>query len=132
MESDFVNNLLEQPLCQALLLPGISLEPDHLQTCHSMKKKDRVIIKFKCRRQKHCGLSNNKTLKINVSTIKIFWEDIHKWKHVPQKSSASLQILFKSARKTHSIWFYDSSLYIKLAENGLPQVHPTYTEKGLG
>ena len=53
---------LEQSVCQALSLTGISVEPDDLQACHRMRKKDRVIIKFKCRKQKHRVLSNRKTL----------------------------------------------------------------------
>ena len=52
----------EQSVCQALSLTGISVEPDNLQACHRMRKKDRVIIKFKCRKQKHRVLSNHKTL----------------------------------------------------------------------
>ena len=33
----------EQSVCQALSLTGISVEPDNLQACHRMRKKDRVI-----------------------------------------------------------------------------------------
>ena len=51
--SDIADNILEQSLCQALSLTGISAEPDDLQACHRMKKKDCVIIKFKCKKQKH-------------------------------------------------------------------------------
>ena len=45
-----------------LSLTGISVEPDDLQACHGMRKKDRFIIKSKCRKQEHCVLSNRKTL----------------------------------------------------------------------
>ena len=40
----------------------------------------------------------------------------------------------KSARKIHSTWFYNSSLHIKLAENGPihKEFHPTDIEKFLG
>ena len=33
-----------------------------MQACHRMRRKDQVIIKFKCRGQKHCVLSNGTTL----------------------------------------------------------------------
>ena len=51
--SDIADDVLEQSVCQALSLTGISVEPDDLQACHRMRKKDQVIIKFKWRKQKH-------------------------------------------------------------------------------
>ena len=56
--SDIADDVLEQSVCQY----GISAEPDDLQACHRMRKKDRVIIKFKCRKQKHGVLISRKTL----------------------------------------------------------------------
>ena len=50
--SDIADDVLEQSVCQALSLTGTSVEPDDLQACHRMRKKDSVIIKFKCRKQK--------------------------------------------------------------------------------
>ena len=58
MSSDIVDDVLEQSVCQALSLTGISVEPDDLQACYRMRKKDRVIIKFKYRKQKHRVISN--------------------------------------------------------------------------
>ena len=60
--SDIADDILEQSVCQALYLTGTSVEPDNLQTCHRMRKKDCVIIKFKCRKQKYRVLLNHKTL----------------------------------------------------------------------
>ena len=59
--SDIADDVLKQPVCQASSLTGIPVEPDDLQACHCMRKKDRTIIKFKCRKQKHLIL-NQKTL----------------------------------------------------------------------
>ena len=59
---DIADDVLEQSVCQALSLAGTSVEPSDLQACHCMRKKDRVIIKFKCRKQKHSVLLNRKTL----------------------------------------------------------------------
>ena len=53
MPSDIADDVLEQSVCQALSLTGISVEPDDLQACHHMRKKGRVIIKFKWRKQKY-------------------------------------------------------------------------------
>ena len=45
MPSDIVYNILEQSMCQAISLPGISEEPDDLQADYRMEKKDRLIVK---------------------------------------------------------------------------------------
>ena len=60
--SDIADDILEQSVCQTLSLTGTSVEPDDLQACHRMRKKDCIIIKFKCRKQKHRVLLNRKTL----------------------------------------------------------------------
>ena len=62
MSSDIADDVLEQSARQALSLTGISVEPNDLQACHRMRKKDCVIIKFKCRKQKHGVLISHKTL----------------------------------------------------------------------
>ena len=67
--SDIADDVLEQSECQALSLRGMSVEPDDLQACHRMRKKDRVIIKFKCRNQKHCVLSSRSTLQNKISIL---------------------------------------------------------------
>ena len=59
---DIADDILEQSVCQVLSLTGTSVELDDLQACHRMRKKDRIIIKFKCRKQKHRVLLNRKTL----------------------------------------------------------------------
>ena len=37
---DIANGVLEQFSCQGLSLTGISVEPDDLQACHRMRRKD--------------------------------------------------------------------------------------------
>ena len=60
--SDIADNVLEQSAWQGLSLTGISVEQNNLQACHHMRNIDRVIVKFKCRKQKHRVLSNRKNL----------------------------------------------------------------------
>ena len=62
MTSDIADNVLERFLCHELSLIGVTVEPEDLQACHHMKKKNHFIIKFKCERQKHYALSNRKNL----------------------------------------------------------------------
>ena len=47
VRSDIADDVLEQSVCQVLSLTGISVEPDDLQACHHMRKKDPTIIKFR-------------------------------------------------------------------------------------
>ena len=44
---------LENKACQALSLTGATVTPDDLQACHSMKNKEKVIVKLKNRKQRN-------------------------------------------------------------------------------
>ena len=103
-----------------------------------MRKKDRVIIKFKCRKQKHCVLLNHKTLQnksLNLTQLKfsgkLFVNEImcHENHQLAHKCR-----LLKSVRKIHMTWLDNSTLHIKLVENGpiYSIFHPTDIEKVLG
>ena len=133
--SDIASDVLEQSVCQMLSLTGISVEPDDLQVCHHMRKKDRVIIKFKCRKQKHRVLSKRKTLQnksLDLTQLKFSGklflnESMCHENHQLEYKCRQLE----SARKIRSTWFYNSTLHIKLAEKGPIQkiFHPTDIEK---
>ena len=56
------DDVLESSVCRAFSLTGHEVKPDDLQACHHLKKEDTVIIKFKCREQKHGILINRKNL----------------------------------------------------------------------
>ena len=57
------NDVLESNVCRALSPTTHAVKPDDLQTCHRLKKEGTVIIKFKCRKQKHSFLINRKNLR---------------------------------------------------------------------
>ena len=59
---DNVDDVLESSLCKALSLTGHEVKPDDLQACYRLKKKDTLIVKFKCRKQKRKVLINRKNL----------------------------------------------------------------------
>ena len=44
------NQNLEEQVCKALSLTGINLEDKDLHVCHRMKRKGKVILKFKDRK----------------------------------------------------------------------------------
>ena len=48
---------LESKVCQALILTGTTVRPDDRQACHRMKNKEKVIIKFKDRKQRNKSFS---------------------------------------------------------------------------
>ena len=53
---------LELNICEALSLTGHEIKPNDLQACHRLKKKELVIVKFKCRKLKQKVLVNWKNL----------------------------------------------------------------------
>ena len=58
-------DVLEISVCKALSLTSHEVKPDDLQACHHSKKKDIVIVKFKCKKQKVAFLSTERTSIIN-------------------------------------------------------------------
>ena len=64
---------LKLNICEVLSLTGHEVKPNDLQACHHLKKKESVIVKFKCRKLKQKVLVNWKNL-WNKS------EDLHKLK----------------------------------------------------
>ena len=61
--ASIVDDIFESSVCKALSLTGLEVKPDHLRACHRLKKKDTVIVKFKCRKQKRSILINRKNLR---------------------------------------------------------------------
>ena len=57
-----VDGVLESNFCRALLLTGHELKSDDLQAYHHLRKKEMVIVKFKCKKQKRSILINRKNL----------------------------------------------------------------------
>ena len=56
------DNVLEDSICKALSLTGVNVVPVDLQACHQMKRSDRVIVKFKCCKQKQSLMYQRKNL----------------------------------------------------------------------
>ena len=45
-------HVMEESICKVLSLTGVKVVPEDLHACHRMKRLDRVIVKFKCHKQK--------------------------------------------------------------------------------
>ena len=136
MPCDIADDVLEQSVCQALPLTGISAELDDLQACHHMRKKDQVIIKFKCRKQRHRVLLNHKTLqnkRLDLTQLKF----LQKLFVNESTCHENHQLAYKccqlnSAHKTHLIWFYNTTFHKKLAENGPKYISSNRYRKSFG
>ena len=60
--AEIYEDVLEDSICKALSLTGVNVVPEDLQACHRMKRSDRVIVKFKCRKQKQSLIYKRKNL----------------------------------------------------------------------
>ena len=50
--ADIYEDVLEESIRKALSLTRVNVVPEDLQACHRMKRSGRIIVKFKCRKQK--------------------------------------------------------------------------------
>ena len=130
--SDIADDVLEQSLT------GTSIELDNLQACHRMRKKDCIIIKSKCRKQKHCVILNCKTLQnksLDLTQLKFSGKLFVNESMCHENHQLAYKCCqLKSARKIHSTWFYNSTLHINIVEN-VPIykiLQPTDIEKVFG
>ena len=64
-------DVLEDSICKALSLTGVNIVPEDLQACHRMKRSDRVIVKFKCCKQKQSLMYKRKNLALNPKNLPI-------------------------------------------------------------
>ena len=118
------DNVLEETVCQALSLTGINVSPDELHLCHRLNKKDRVIVKFKCRKHRQNVLYNRKNLQskgLELTQLKfsskLFVNESLSYEN--QQLAYKCRKL-KSARKIYSMWFYNNCVNIKLSEYSNP------------
>ena len=106
---------------RALLLTGHTVAPEDLQTCHRMKRSDRVIIKFKCLEQKQSVMYKRKNLGTKSQGLsnlefsgRIFVSESMSLEN--QRVACKCRQL-KSARKIHSTWFFNNVVNVKLTEH---------------
>ena len=115
-------DVLEESISKALSLTGINVVSEDLHACHRMKRSDRVILKFKCRKQKQSLIYKRKNLATKSQELtnlkfsgRLFVSK--SMSHENQQLAYKCQQL-KSARKIHSTWFFNNIVNIKLTEHG--------------
>ena len=52
------DEISEENVCKVLYLTGVNSTPEKLHSCHRLKKRNHVIDKFKCRKQRQNVLFN--------------------------------------------------------------------------
>ena len=122
VSAEIQDDVLEASICKALSLTGVTIAPEGLHACHRMKRLDRVIIKFKCQKQKQSVMYKRKNLgtkSLELSNLKFSGRLF-----VSESMSLENQRLaykcrqLTSARKIHSTWFFNNVVNVKLTEHG--------------
>ena len=105
-------------------LTRINVSPDQLHSCHRRNKKDRVIVKFKCRKHRQNVLYNRRNLQSKGLELtqrkfsgKLFVNE--SLSHENQQLACKSRKLM-SARKNYSTWYYNNCINIKLSEHSNP------------
>ena len=115
-------DVLEENFCKALSLTGVNVVPEDLHACHRMKRSDRMIVKFKCRKQKQSLIYKRKNLGTksqeltNLKFLGRLFVSESMSKENQQLAYKCRQL--KSARKIQSAWFFNNAVNIKLTEHG--------------
>ena len=128
LPAEIHEDVLEEIFCKALSLTGVNVVPEDLHACDRMKGSDRVIVKFKCCKQKQSLISKRKNLGTKSQELtnlkfsgRLFVSE--------SMSNGNQQLAYKcrqlkSARKIHSTWFFNNAVNIKLTEHG--RIHKTF------
>ena len=111
----------QESTCKALSLTGINVLLEDLHACHRMKRSDRVIVKFKCCKQKQSLMYKRKNLGTksheltNLTLLaRLFVSESmsHENQRLPDKCRQP-----RSARKINSSWVFNNVVSIKLTEH---------------
>ena len=121
MPADITKDVLEENVSKALSLTGVNVVPNDLHTCHRMKRSDRVIVKFKCRKQKISVMYKRKNLgnkSQELSNLTFFGRLFvsESMSHENQQLAYKCRKL-KSTRKIHTTWFYNNVVNLTLTEH---------------
>ena len=120
--ADITDAALEENVCKALSLTGVTVVPNDLHACHRMKRSDRVIVKFKCRKQKNSIMYKRKNLGNKSQELcnlkfsgRLFVSESTSYEN-QQLAYKCRQLI--GARKIHSTWFFKNFVNLKVTEDG--------------
>ena len=113
VSASICDGVLESSVSKTWSLTGHEVKPDDIQACHRLKKKDTVIVKFKCRKQKRSILINRKNLR-NKPDVLTQLSFSGRFSVSESMCHENHQLYYKcrhlkSAGKIHSTWFWNKS-----------------------
>ena len=128
----------EVNICKALSITRLEVQPDDLQACHRLKRKESVILKCKCRNLKRSVLVNRKDPQNKSEDLrqlrfsgKLFISEsmCHENHQLAYKCRQ-----LKNAGKIHSTWFWNNAVNVEISEKSNPvkAFHIIDIEKILG
>ena len=111
---------LEEQVCEALSLTGIKVEDKDLYACHRMKRRGRVIIKFKDRKLRYQVMTNRKKLMEKKNELK----ELHFEESLFLSDSICTENynlfykyrLLKNAKKIYACWFFNNGINVRLMD----------------
>ena len=116
--ADIAEDALEENVWKALSLIGVLFQMTYTLAIES----DRVIVKFKCRKQKNSAMHKRKNLDNKSQELcnlkfsgRLFVNESMSYEN--QQLAYKCRQL-KSARKIHSTWFFNNVVNLKLLEHG--------------
>ena len=113
---------LEEKVCKALSLTGIQVEAKDLHACHRMKRRGRVILKFKDRKLRYQVMANRKKLMEKKNDLKerhfeesLFLSD--------SMCTENHNLLYrcrqlKNAKKIYACWFFNNATNVQSMDKG--------------
>ena len=111
VSADITEDALEENVCKALSLTGVNVVPNDLHACHRMKRSDRFIVKFKCRKQNNSVMYKRKSLgnkSQELCNLKFSGRlSVNESMSYENQQLAYKCRQLKSARKIHSTWFFN-------------------------
>ena len=122
VSAEIHQDVLEDSICKALSLTGVNVDPEDLQAYYQIKRSNRVIVKFKCRKKKQSLINKRKNLGTKSQELtnlkfsgRLFISESMSYEN-QQLAHKCRQL--KSARKIHSTWIFNNVVNIKLTEHG--------------
>ena len=125
---------LEEQVCKALSLTGIKVKDKDLHACHRMKRRGRVILKFKDRKLRYQVMANRKKLMEKKNELKElhFEESLY----LSDSMCTENHNLFykcrqlKNAKRIHACWFFNNVINVRLMDKG--PIFKIFHESDLG
>ena len=115
------NDQLEQGVCRALSLTGTTIKLDDIQACHRIKNKEKVIFKFKDRKQRNEVVFKRKELKSKTADLRTL--KLGRLLFINDSMCFENQFLFYKCRKLKNlsrlfaVWFFNNTFSVTIGES---------------